>query len=267
MLIDPAQPRRKQFVPFLMTGFPDFEASARAAEALLEAGVRALELGAPYSDPVGDGVAVQRAAERALANGIRLEDALTLASRLKARFGSAEIVLFSYLNPIAKRGFQAYARAASDSGVDATLTVDLPPEEAGAYVDAHARAGVKTVFLASPTTSDARLRLVDEISTGFVYYVSRAGVTGARATLSPTLPAELARLRRVARKPIAVGFGISTPEQAGEVARDADAVVVGSRLLSLLEPGDAAAIDRAQAFAVACMKSMNPPIGRDEGTP
>lgn len=240
------------FIPFLVAGDPSLTWTARFVRALEAAGAGAVELGVPFSDPVADGPVIQRAAQRALAAGTTLARVLKLVARLRARGSRVPVILFTYYNPVLSYGLARFARDAARAGAQGALVVDLPPEEAGAYRAQMRRAGLRTVFLASPTTSARRLRLVAEASTWFVYYVSRLGVTGARRTLSRTLAAELRRVRRRVRGPVAVGFGISTPEQARAVARLGDAVVVGSALVALAERHrPARALRRMRALARA----------------
>ena len=243
-----------------MAGFPDFEASLRLACALVDCGVETIEIGVPFSDPLADGPAVQRAAERALANGITLDRVFELISRLKGRHPHVSVILFTYLNPLLRRGLEAYGRDASGAGVDATLTVDLPPEEAESYLAAHVAHGLKTVFLASPTTASGRVPLIARVSTAFVYYVSRLGVTGESASVSATLGREVRNLRGMTDRPIAVGFGVATPAQARDAAREADAVVIGSRFLTLIEEAPLQAAEaRIREFALSCIAAIRTP--------
>lgn len=224
---------RAAFIPFLSAGAPSLRATRLFLEALDDS-ADIVELGVPFSDPVADGPVIQEASERALRAGTTLERILGLVSELKARGRyRPEILLFSYLNPVLAMGFSTFARRAARAGAAGTLLVDLPPEEAGEHLRAARSAGLGTVFLASPTTSPGRLRLIGDISTGFVYYVSRLGVTGARPSLPAGLGAQLKRVRALCGKPLAVGFGISTPRQTAQAARHADGVVVGSALVRL----------------------------------
>ncbi|HAH05776.1 MAG TPA: tryptophan synthase subunit alpha [Elusimicrobia bacterium] len=250
---------RAAFIPYLAAGDPSLAATGSFLEVLREAGADIIELGVPFSDPIADGPVNQRAAERALAAGATLPGILEMVRGVRRTGLATPLVLFSYYNPVLRMGPAVFAQAARAAGVDGALIVDLPPEEAGAYRKAAGAAGLETVFLASPTTSEERLKLIARASTGFIYYVSRLGVTGARESLSQTLDEELTRIKRVAAKPVAVGFGISTPEQAACAARGADAVVVGSALVRLLEdaaPGQAAARigESARALAAALVR-------------
>lgn len=227
--------RRAAFIPFLVAGDPDLETTGRLLPALAAGGADLIELGVPFSDPIADGPVIQRAACRALAAGTKLSGILALVARHRDRLG-VPIVLFTYFNPLHARGLHAFAEQAAASGVDGVLCVDLPPEEgAGELVPELHHHGVDTIFLLAPTSTPDRVRRVAEVSTGFVYYVSRPGVTGERELLPSGLKKEVRRLRRRLTLPVAVGFGISTPEQVAAVGRLADGVVVGSALVRLVE--------------------------------
>lgn len=225
--------RRAAFVPFLMAGDPDLATTADLVVALAEAGADVVELGVPFSDPIADGPVNQAAAERALASGTTLEKILATVAALRSRTDVA-IVVFSYYNPIHRYGLARIADHAAASGADGILCVDLPPEEArGEYLDALRTNGLDPIFLLAPTSTKERVKAVARSGSGFVYYVSRTGVTGERAELPRELAKEVTALRKALRLPVAVGFGISTPEQAAAVARVADGVVVGSTLVRL----------------------------------
>jgi tryptophan synthase alpha chain len=248
---------RSLFVAYLTAGDPTLEASQGFVEALARAGADLIELGVPYSDPVADGPTNMKAADRALRNGTSLKDVLALSAKLRAKGVKTPFVLFTYYNPIFKMGHDEFVSLAARSGIDAVLLVDLPPEEASELRAGLAREKVGTVFLASPTTPDSRLGLIDQASTEFVYYVSRLGVTGAQQALSADLAGEVARVKRAVKGPVAVGFGISTPEQAATVARVADAVVVGSAIVKKIEENTDPARARAaiEEFAGALVKA------------
>lgn len=234
--------KRAAFVPFLMAGDPDLATTAELVVALAKAGADVVELGVPFSDPIADGPVNQAAAERALASGTTLEKILATVAGLRARTDVA-LVLFSYFNPIHRYGLARLASHAAASGVDGILCVDLPPEEArGEYLDAlHANA-LDPIFLLAPTSTKERVKAVATAGSGFVYYVSRTGVTGERAELPRELTKEVTALRKALELPVAVGFGISTPEQAAAVGRIADGVVIGSALVRLaFESGEPAA--------------------------
>ncbi len=228
-------------VAYLTTGDPDLETTRRVALAAIAAGADVIELGVPFSDPVADGPVIQRASERAVAKGVRLEDVLEVARQIRQE-SDAGLIVFSYLNPLLRFGLERFTAAAQAAGVDGALITDLPVEEAGEYMRAMRSRNLATVFLAAPTSTDARLRRIAEASEGFVYAVSRTGVTGARTELSPDAGALVKRIRRFTKLPVAVGFGISTPEQFAAVGEYAEAVVVGSALVEAVErkPGSAA---------------------------
>jgi tryptophan synthase alpha chain len=222
------------FVAFLTAGDPSLERTVDAALELEAAGIDVLELGVPFSDPLADGPVIQRSSERALARGVTLARVLEVVARIREK-SELPLVLFSYLNPLLQRGLERVAGEAARAGVDGVLVTDLPPEEAGEWIQSARAAGLDTVFLASPTSPDARLRRVAEASRGFVYAISRTGVTGERQALSDDARPLVARLRALTSEPVALGFGISTPEQVKQAAAAADAVVVGSALVRFLE--------------------------------
>jgi tryptophan synthase alpha chain len=251
---------RAAFIPFLMAGDPDLGATAELLDALVAGGADLIELGVPFSDPIADGPINQRAAVRALAAGTKLSGILELVARHRERLG-VPIVLFTYFNPVHARGVSRFAEQAAASGVDGVLCVDLPPEEgAGELVPALRERGVDSIFLLAPTSTRERVARVAAVSSGFIYYVSRTGVTGERGELAGELVRDVKRLRRKVAQPLAVGFGISRPEQVASVAAVADGVVVGSALVRLVEelgsgPGLAAALEervRELAAPLAC---------------
>jgi tryptophan synthase alpha chain len=225
---------RTAFVAFLTAGDPSLEGTVEAAFSLDAAGADVLELGVPFSDPLADGPVIQRSSERALARGVTLPHVLEAVRRIRER-SELPLLLFSYVNPLLQHGLERLAGEAKRSGLDGVLVTDLPPEEAGEWI-AHARAAeLDTVFLAAPTSPPERLRRVAEASRGFVYAVSRTGVTGERRSLSGDARPLVERLRALTDVPVALGFGLSTPEQVREAASVADGVVVGSALVRFLE--------------------------------
>lgn len=223
------------FVPFVESG--DGPTEALVLE-LARAGADIVELGVPFSDPVADGPAIQAASERALRRGASLETTLALAARLRKK-GAPPIVIFTYLNPAMRMGMEAFAKACGDAGVAGVLIVDLPAEEWAPWKKALEKRGVEPVLLASPTTTDARLRLIGKMSGSIVYYVSREGVTGVRSGLAPSIDARLKHVRRVTGKPLIVGFGVAKREQARALARASAGVVVGSALVIAAAEGGA----------------------------
>lgn len=225
---------RKGLVAFVTAGDPSLERTVEVALEMEKGGVDVLELGVPFSDPLADGPVIQRASERALRAGATLAGVLQAVRQIRRR-SALPIVLFSYLNPLLRHGLSRLAAEAAESGVDGVLVTDLPPEEAEEWVGAARAAAVDTVFLASPTSPDERLRRVAALSRGFVYAISRTGVTGEQDRLSEDARPLMERLRRLTEEPLAIGFGISTPEQVAQAAAVADAVVVGSALVRFLE--------------------------------
>jgi len=234
---------KKAFIAFVTAGDPCLDQTVEYAWELEAGGVDVLELGVPFSDPLADGPVIQRASERALAAGTSLAGVLEAVRRIRSR-SQLPILLFSYVNPLLRFGLERLAHAAEDAGVDGVLVTDLPPEEAGDWLAVAHPAGLDTVFLAAPTSPDGRLRRVAEASSGFVYAISRTGVTGERTAISEDAAPLVERLRSFAPEPVALGFGISTPEQVASAASVADGVVVGSGLVRFLEDepgGDVAA--------------------------
>ena len=225
---------RRALIPFITAGDPDLETTGRLLVELARAGAALIELGVPFSDPVADGAVIQRASERALRNGVGVGEVLSVVAAVRGEI-ETPIVLFSYFNPLMQFGLERLAREASEAGVDGVLVTDLVPEEAGEFSRLSAGAGLDQVFLVAPTSTDGRLALAAEKARGFVYAVSRAGVTGARTELSSEAERLVGRVRRFTDLPVAVGFGISTPEQVADVWRYADAAVVGSAIVAEVE--------------------------------
>jgi tryptophan synthase alpha chain len=221
-------------VAYLTCGDPDLHTTKNAVLAAISAGAEVIELGVPFSDPVADGPVIQRASERALRNRVSLEDILKLAKEIR-RQSDAGLIIFSYLNPILRMGLENFASAAAEAGVDGALVTDLPVEEAGPYLKLMRKSGLATIFLAAPTSTDDRLKRICDVSTGFVYAVSRTGVTGARKDLAVDASKLVGRLRKFTKLPIAVGFGISEPEHFASVANFADAAAVGSAIVHAIE--------------------------------
>jgi tryptophan synthase alpha chain len=222
---------RAGFVAYVMAGDPAAETSLAVLKGLPAAGADIIELGIPFSDPMADGPAIQRAALRALAAGMTLEGTLELARRFRETDETTPLVLMGYMNPLLSYGLDAFAKDAAAGGVDGVIVVDCPPEEAEPVLAAFEPAGLALIRLATPTTDDARLPIVVRRTSGFVYYVSVAGVTGVKAADAQAVAPAVARVRAASGLPVAVGFGIRTPEQAAAVARVADAAVVGTALV------------------------------------
>ena len=220
-------------VTYDTAGDPDLERTAGILSALDRAGADVIEVGVPFSDPLADGPVIQRATERALASGTTLTGVLDLVGRLRASL-RAPIVIFSYANPILRQGAERFAARARDAGVDGVLVLDLPIEEAGGFRGLLESRGIDTILLLSPTTSDERLRKAASLGSGFLYAISRLGVTGARDQVAAGAKEMVERIRAVSALPIALGFGISKPEHVREVGRWADAAVVGSALVNVI---------------------------------
>ncbi len=226
---------RSGLVTFTMMGDPDIETSFEILRGLPAAGADIIEIGSPFTDPMADGPVIQVAGQRALKGGITLEKTLGLVRRFREEDGETPLILMGYYNPIYIYGVERFLRDSLDAGLDGLIIVDLPPEEDSELCLPALEAGLAFIRLTAPTTDDARLPRVLENSSGFVYYISITGITGAGAASAGSIDAAVARLRSHTDLPIAVGFGIKTPEQAGEVARIADAAVVGSAIISAIE--------------------------------
>jgi tryptophan synthase alpha chain len=222
---------RAAFVPYVMAGDPDAATAAKILAGLPGAGADLIELGFPFSDPMAEGPPIQRSALRALAKGMTLRGTLDLVRDFRSNDQTTPIILMGYTNLLVTWGFDAFARDAAEAGVDGLIVVDLPPEESAPLADALDAAGVSLIRLATPTTDDARLQVVVRRTSGFVYYVSVAGVTGVKEADAAAVAPHVARVRKASGLPVAVGFGIRTPERAAAIARVADAVVVGSALV------------------------------------
>jgi tryptophan synthase alpha chain len=230
---------RPGLVTFVTAGDPDLARSGDILEALDRSGADVLEVGVPFSDPLADGPVIQRATERALAAGASLRGVLELIAKRRASL-RAPIVVFSYANPMLRMGVTEFARRAADAGVDGVLALDLPIEEAGGFRDTLAQRGLDTIFLLSPTTTDERIAKAASIGSGFLYGISRLGVTGARERVASSAEALVRRIRAHTTMPIALGFGISRPEHVAEVSAYADAAVVGSALVAKIAEGGSA---------------------------
>jgi len=222
-------------VVFLTVGDPSLEATRSIALQAIDAGADVIELGVPFSDPLADGPVIQRAGDRALARGTRLKDVLTLSGEIRAARPDAGLVVFSYFNPILRYGLARFADDAAAAGADGVLVTDIIVEEAGEYLAEMGRVGLAPIFLAAPTSPDQRLEAIAKHSKGFVYAISRVGITGKQQALTSDAAALVARIRRWTGLPVAVGFGISNAEHVAQVAEFADAAVVGSAIVELIE--------------------------------
>ncbi len=225
---------RPGLVAYITCGDPSLEVSRDVALAAIDAGADVIELGVPFSDPVADGPVIQRASERALQHGTTLSGVLDIARQIRGQ-SEAGLIIFSYLNPILQLGLEKFCAAAAAAGVDGALVTDLPVEEAGDYLRAMKDHKLAPVFLAAPTSTEPRLRDVARHSRGFIYAISRTGITGTRQELAGDAQSLVQRLRAFSKLPIAVGFGVSTPDQFAEVGKFADAAVVGSAIVQRIE--------------------------------
>jgi tryptophan synthase alpha chain len=247
-------------VIYFTAGDPDLATTRAMAIAAIDNGADVIELGVPFSDPLADGPVIQRASERAVARGTRLSDVLGICKEIRAARPTAGIILFSYLNPVVRfgsargePGFAAFAKAAKDAGADGVLLTDMIVEEAGEYLRVMHENGLAPVFLAAPTSPDARLKAIAEHSQGFVYAISRTGTTGTQTELATDAQGLVERIRQFTTLPVALGFGVSTPEHVAAIAHFADAAVVGSAIVALVEKTPA---EDASAVVGAFVRSL-----------
>jgi tryptophan synthase alpha chain len=243
-------------VVYLTAGDPSLDATRAIALAAIDAGAAVIELGVPFSDPLADGPVIQRAMERSVARGTSLADVLQLAREIRAERPAAGLVIFSYLNPILRYGLKRFADDAAAAGVDGVLATDMIVEEAGEYLAELARLGLAPIFLAAPTSPDERLEAIATHSKGFVYAISRTGITGTQQALTADAAALVARIRRWTTLPVAVGFGISNAKHVAQVAEFADAAVIGSAIVELIERSTA---ETAPGAVARFIKGLHPP--------
>jgi tryptophan synthase alpha chain len=254
---------RPSLVAYVTCGDPDLATTREVVLAAIEAGAAVIELGVPFSDPVADGPVIQRASQRALQHGVSLADVLKLAAEVRQHSQSVGLIVFSYLNPVLRMGLQNFCRVARHAGIDGALITDLPVDESSDYIREMRRNQLATVFLAAPTSTDERLKRIAEASSGFVYAVSRTGVTGTRQQLPDDARQLVSRLRTFTKLPIAVGFGISTSEQFAAVGEFADAAVIGSAIVETIErnPGKEAA---SVAEFIKQLSAISPQLSAQE---
>jgi tryptophan synthase alpha chain len=240
---------RKALIPYITAGDPQPSLTVPLMRALVEAGADILELGVPFSDPMADGPVIQRSGERALKHGIGLRDVLAFVTKFREQDGSTPIVLMGYANPIEAMGSEKFLAGAKAAGVDGVIVVDYPPEECVDFFDLAKKSGIDPIFLLAPTSTDKRIHEVARIGSGYLYYVSLRGVTGAANLDLSDVAARIPRIREATRLPIGVGFGIRDADSARRVAQSADAVVIGSRIIQEIESGAAdQAVSRVKAF-------------------
>jgi tryptophan synthase alpha chain len=244
-----ARERRKALIPYITAGDPDPSLTVPLLRALVEAGADIIELGVPFSDPMADGPVIQRAGERALKHGVGLGDVIAMVGRFRTEDAKTPLVLMGYANPIEAMGVEKFIAQAKAAGVDGVIVVDYPPEECAGFAAAAQRAGIDPIFLLAPTSTEERIAQVARVGSGYVYYVSLRGVTGAAHLDLSEVTRRLPRIRAATRLPIGVGFGIRDAESARRVAEAADAVVIGSRLIQEIEAGSPEqATARVKAF-------------------
>lgn len=248
---------RKALIPFITAGDPDPASCVPLMHALVAGGADIIELGVPFSDPMADGPVIQRASERALKHGVSLRDVIGWVAEFRKTNGETPVVLMGYANPIEAMGPDKFVKAAKVAGADGVVVVDYPPEEAEQLVATLDGAGLDTIFLLSPTTSDARLKQVAELGRGYLYYVSLKGVTGAANIDVADVAQRLARIRSHTKLPVGVGFGIRDGETARNIAEVADAVVIGSRLVQEIEAAPQDAVNRARLFMSGIRTAMD----------
>ena len=247
-----AAENRAIFIAYICAGDPDFETSLSVCRALVDSGVDLLEIGVPFSDPLADGLTNQLAAQRSLESGMTGKRVSDLVRAVR-KFTEIPIVFYTYYNLVFSKGSAAYAEEAKAAGVDGVLTLDLPPEEAGEHLEACEKAGLETVFIAAPTTPESRLKTICDATTGFVYYVSREGVTGEQADMSEGIAHQVDKIKEHTEKPVVVGFGISNSHHVRTVAAPSDGVVVGSAIVNCIADnlGDSDAICSAVKDKIA----------------
>jgi tryptophan synthase alpha chain len=248
---------RKALIPFITAGDPDPASCVPLMHALVAGGADIIELGVPFSDPMADGPVIQRASERALKHGVSLRDVISWVAEFRKTNSDTPVVLMGYANPIEAMGSDNFVKAAKTAGADGVVVVDYPPEEAEQLVTILDAAGLDTIFLLSPTTSDARLKQVAQLGRGYLYYVSLKGVTGAANIDVADVAQRLARIRSHTKLPVGVGFGIRDGETARNIAQVADAVVIGSRLVQEIEAAPQDAVNRARTFMSGIRSAMD----------
>ncbi len=247
--------KKPGIVAYLTAGDPDLATTRDIALAAIDNGADVIELGVPFSDPLADGPVIQRASERAVARGTRLSDVLALAKELRAARPACGLVLFSYLNPVVRMGMASFCTAAKDARADGVLLTDMIVEEADEYLAAMQSNNLAPIFLAAPTSPDARLKAIGAASKGFVYAISRVGITGTQDTVASDAPELVARLRKFTKLPIAVGFGISNAAHVRAVGKFADAAIIGSALVALIEKTGPEHAAKAVGEFIRCLRA------------
>ena len=249
---------RKALIPYVTAGDPLRASTVPILHCLVEAGADILEIGVPFSDPMADGPAIQRSSERALKNGIGLSDVLNFVVDFRKKDQKTPVVLMGYANPIEAMGIEKFVAAAKAAGVDGTIVVDYPPEECGPFVDLCGKADIDCIFLLAPTSTDARIREVARVGTGYLYYVSLKGITGVKNADAAEVAAHLPKIRAASSLPIGVGFGIKDAASARAISKSADAVIIGSRIVQEIESAGAEhAVARVKALIVPIREALD----------
>jgi tryptophan synthase alpha chain len=259
--------KKPSLIAYVTCGDPDLATTREVILAAIDAGASVIELGVPFSDPLADGPVIQRASERALKHGTSLQHVLTLAAEIREHSQSVGLVIFSYLNPILRMGLAKFCQVARLAGIDGTLITDLPVEESAEYLREARKNDLATIFLAAPTSTDQRLKLIAQVSTGFIYAISRTGVTGSRPQMTGDARALVKRVRRITRLPVAVGFGISTPAQFAAVGKFAEGAVVGSAIVQLIEQNPGREAGTVAEFVRQLLAVSHQPSGKATADP
>ena len=249
------QKNHKALIAYVTVGYPNIEATLKVVPLLAESGCDIVELGIPFSDPMADGATIQRASFKALENGVTTSLCLDIAKKLSKKT-SIPLVFMTYFNPIYQYGLEKFCHDCVASGIDGLIVPELPPEEGDELGNLAGKSGVDLIYFLAPTSVEERIKLVANKARGFIYLVSIAGVTGARNELPPDLGKFISRVKQLAKQPVCVGFGISTPEQAARIAQTADGVIIGSKLIQLLETDDAA-MTATQSFIRDTRKALD----------
>ena len=249
------QKNHKALIAYVTVGYPNIEATLKVVPLLAESGCDIVELGIPFSDPMADGATIQRASFKALENGVTTSLCLDIAKKLSKKT-SIPLVFMTYFNPIYQYGLEKFCHDCVASGIDGLIVPELPPEEGDELGKLAGKSGVDLIYFLAPTSVEERIKLVANKAKGFIYLVSIAGVTGARNELPPDLSKFIGRVKQLAKQPVCVGFGISTPEQAAQVAKNADGAIIGSKLIQLLETDDAA-MTATQSFIKDIRKALD----------
>lgn len=247
-------------VPYITAGDPHPDMTVRLMHRLVKDGADMLEVGVPFSDPMADGPVIQKAVERALAHNVSLKDVLAMVAQFRQTDDQTPVILMGYLNPIEAMGAETFSEAAKQAGVDAVLTVDMPPEESSGYFEQLSQANLDRIFLVSPTTPDSRLKAVNEQGSGFVYYVSLKGVTGSKALDAADVENHVKHLKSHTDMPVGIGFGIRSGDVARQMAKVGDAIIVGSALVSLIEAHQSEGIERLESVLADKMKEFRQAI-------